>query len=128
MAYKKKVFISFDYDNDGFLRDSLVGQSKLSDSPFEIEDWSVKEPWNERDWKDKCLTKIKRTDLVIVMVGPKTHQCSGVKAEIEMAKEAGVPVVGIQGYKDKTCPRPEGLEEYYNWTWENIKNLIAGHR
>lgn len=128
MIYKKKVFISFDYDNDAFLRDSLVGQSKLADSPFEIEDWSVKEPWNERDWKEKCLTKIKRTDLVIVMVGPKTNQCTGVKAEIIMAKEAGVPVVGIQGYKDKTCPRPEGLEGYYNWTWDNIKNLVAGDR
>ena len=50
----KKVFISFDFDNDQFLRDSLIGQAKLPDSPFEIEDWSVKEPWNQSDWKEKC--------------------------------------------------------------------------
>lgn len=125
---KKKVFISFDYDNDAFLRDSLVGQSKLEDSPFEIEDWSVKEPWDEKKWKEKCLSKIKRTDLVIVMVGPKTHQCSGVKAEIQMAREAKVPVVGVQGYKDKVCPEPAGLDGYYNWTWSNIKGLVHGDR
>ncbi|MDD3006350.1 MAG: TIR domain-containing protein [Candidatus Pacebacteria bacterium] len=125
---KKKVFISFDFDNDEFLRNSLVGQSKNPDSPFEIEDWSVKEPWDERTWKEKCLTKIKKTDLVIVMVGTKTSQCSGVKAEIEMAKEAGVPVVGVRGYKDKICPSPNGLEGYYSWTWDNIKALVNGDR
>lgn len=125
---KKRVFISFDFDNDQFLRTSLVGQSKLEDSPFDIEDWSVKEPWDKDEWKDKCLTKIKRCDLVIVMVGEKTHTCSGVKAEIAMAKEAKVSVVGIKGYKDKTCPRPDGLEGYYSWTWENVKNLVGGGR
>lgn len=128
MTYKKKVFISFDADNDSFLRDSLVGQAKHPDSPFDIEDWSVKVPWNESEWKEKCLSKIKRCDLVIVMVGPYTANCSGVKAEIQMAKEARVSVVGIQGYKDKNCPRPDGLEGYYNWTWDNIKALVAGSR
>jgi hypothetical protein len=121
---KKKVFISFDFDNDQFLRNALVGQSRLEDSPFEIEDWSVKEPWDEENWKEKCLTKIKHTDLVIVMVGQKTSQCSGVKAEIKMAKEAGVPVVGFKGYPDKICPKPEGLDGYYNWTWPNIKVIV----
>lgn len=124
----KKVFISFDYDHDQFLRNSLAGQAKLTDSPFEIEDWSVKIPWDEADWEAKCLTKIKRTDLVIVMVGPYTANCIGVKKEIKMAKVAGVPVVGVRGYPDKTCPRPEGLEGYYRWTWPNIKSLVMGNR
>jgi hypothetical protein len=123
---KKKVFISFDFDNDQFLRTAIVSHSKLEDCPYEIEDWSVKEPWDDDEWKDKCLTKIKKCDLVIVMVGEKTHACSGVKAEIQMAKEAKVRVVGIQGYKDKNCPRPDGLEGYYIWTWDNIDKLVGG--
>lgn len=125
---KKRVFISFDFDNDQFLRDSLVGQAKNNGSPFDMEDWSVKEPWNQSEWKEKCLTKIKRCDLVIVMVGEKTSKCSGVIAEIGMAKEAGVPVVGIRGYKDKDCPQPDGLEGYYRWTWDNVKSLVRGNR
>lgn len=40
---KKKVFISFDFDNDLKLKNLLAGQAKLSDSPFEISDWSLKE-------------------------------------------------------------------------------------
>lgn len=121
---RKRVFISFDFDNDKFLRDSLVGQAKHNNTPFELEDWSVKEPWDQRTWKDECLTKIKKCDLVIVMVGEKTKSCSGVKAEIKMANEAGVPVYGIEGYKDKSCPQPEGLRGYYVWTWENVKYLV----
>src|SRR4051794_6158339 len=37
-----RVFISYDYDNDAFLKEALVGQSKLPDSPFDISDWSIK--------------------------------------------------------------------------------------
>lgn len=36
------VFISFDYDHDGDLTTLLVGQAKNSDSPFYIEDWSIR--------------------------------------------------------------------------------------
>ena len=125
---RKRVFISFDFDNDQFLRDSLIGQCKKDGTPFDMEDWSVKEPWTQSDWKERCLSKIKRCDLVIVMVGEKTSTCSGVKAEIAMAKEASVPVVGIRGYANKSCPRPDGLEGYYNWTWENVKALVNGGR
>src|SRR3989339_1060852 len=125
---KKKVFISFDFDNDEFLRTSLIGQAKNDGSPFDMEDWSVKEPWNQSEWKEKCLSKIRRCDLMIVMVGEKTSTCSGVKAEIEMAKEAKIPVVGLRGYKDKKCPRPDALEGYYVWTWDNVKSLVNGSR
>ena len=41
---KKRVFISFDYDHDEMLKTFLVGQSKHQDSPFELTDWSIKEP------------------------------------------------------------------------------------
>ncbi len=45
MAYPPRAFVSFDYDNDSSLRDLLIGQSKHSDTNFELHDWSVKEPF-----------------------------------------------------------------------------------
>ena len=36
------VFVSFDYDHDARLKDLLIGQARLPDSPFEVADWSVK--------------------------------------------------------------------------------------
>lgn len=35
---KVPVFISFDYDHDVTLKEFIVGQAKLKDSPFEIDD------------------------------------------------------------------------------------------
>lgn len=40
---KKRVFVSFDFDNDKTLKDFIVGQSKLPDSPFDVADHSLKE-------------------------------------------------------------------------------------
>ncbi len=36
MNIKKRAFISFDFDNDLYLRNLLAGQAKLPDSPFEF--------------------------------------------------------------------------------------------
>ncbi len=41
----KKAFVSFDYDHDADLKTMLVGKAKNTDSPLEIADYSVKEPF-----------------------------------------------------------------------------------
>lgn len=41
LIMKKRVFISFDYDNDSDLKTLLVGQARNSDSPFEVIDMSI---------------------------------------------------------------------------------------
>jgi len=38
----KRVFVSFDFDNDENLKHALVAQAKNPDSPFVIADYSVK--------------------------------------------------------------------------------------
>ena len=65
---KKRVFVSFDFDNDRRLKDFIIGQSKLPDSPFEVVDHSLKEAAPERNWEAKANTAIRRSDIVIVMV------------------------------------------------------------
>lgn len=40
---KKRAFISFDYDHDEELKQALIGQSKNPDSPFSINDMSIKQ-------------------------------------------------------------------------------------
>jgi len=53
---RKRVFVSFDFDNDKNLKDFIIGQSKLPDSPFEVVDTSMKEAAPERDWLSKAET------------------------------------------------------------------------
>jgi len=127
---KKRVFVSFDYDNDEDLKIMLAGQAKLTDSPFDFIDASVKEHLTG-DWKEKVKRRLKNCDQVIILCGTQTHTAVGVSAEFEIAKELGIPYFLLWGYKDKTCTKPKtalGNDKIYNWTWDNLKSLINGAR
>lgn len=127
---KKRVFISFDYDHDESLKNLLVGQSKNTDSPFELADWSIKEAITE-DWKKKARTRIKGVDVVAVICGEHTNTATGVSAEVTIAQEEEVPYFLLKGYPDKTCVKPKAVksnDKIYNWTWDNLKILIGGGR
>lgn len=127
---KKRVFISFDYDNDAVLKDFLVGQSKLADSPFEFVDGSVQQHLTG-DWKEKARAKIKAADIMIVICGTNTNKASGVAAEVSLAQEENTTYFLLSGYSDKTCVKPttaNSNDKLYNWTWENLKILIGGGR
>ena len=122
---KKRVFISFDFDNDKALKDFLLGQSRLPDSPFEVSDWSMKEAAPERNWEHEARAKIKRSDVVIVMVGPKTHKAPGVLKEVKIAREESIPIVQIIGYRDGDYIAVPDAGRLYRWDWENLKKLLA---
>ena len=122
---KKKVFISFDFDNDRTLKDFIIGQARLADSPFEVVDHSLKEAAPESDWPKKARAAIKRSELVMVMVGPHTHRAQGVLKEVAMAREEGVPIVQIIGYKDGNYTAVPNAGRLYSWNWDNLKRLLA---
>jgi hypothetical protein len=127
---KKRTFISFDYDNDADLKMLLVGQSKHSDSPFEIADWSVKEHI-VGDWKAKVRTRIRSVDVVCVICGEYTDKAVGVAIELTIAKEENKEYFLLQGRANKTCKKPAGAtagEKMYTWSWDNLKKLIGGSR
>ncbi len=126
----KKTFISFDYDHDSDLKNLLDGQSKNPDSPFEIANYSLKEPLTG-DWKAKVRDRIKLVGLVIVMCGEHTDSASGVSAELEIAQDLGKEYFLLYGRSDKTCVKPKAAkstDKMYKWTWDNLKALVAGNR
>lgn len=126
---KKKCFVSFDYDNDVTLKDFLIGQSKNDDSPFEIDDISIKEP--SFDWKDKARARIKRSEIVIVICGKNTDEASGVSIELEIAQEEGKEYFLLGGYHDGGNRKPtsaKSSDKIYSWTWDILKRLIHGNR
>jgi len=127
---KQRVFTSFDFDNDEDLRNLLVGQSKNPDSPFDLADWSVKEPMTG-NWKEKVRTKIRSVDIVAVICGEHTDTAVGVSAELSIAQEEQKPYFLLWGRAGKTCKKPKTAKEtdkIYNWTWDNLKALIGGVR
>jgi len=122
----KKVFVSFDFDNDRALRDFIVGQAKNPDSPFEVSDYSLKEEVPDADWLKRARSAITRADVFIVMLGSRTRNSPGVQKEVSIAKELDrkrFQIIGYQGGTDAWAV-PDGGRTY-SWSWDNLKKLLA---
>lgn len=123
----QRVFVSFDYDNDNDLKVLLIGQARNPDSPFEVEDWSVKTA--SPGWKQDARNRISRSDQVIILCGEHTNTATGVNVELELADELGVPYFLLAGRDGAVKPTSaKSSDKMYNWTWPNLKSLIAGNR
>jgi 3'-phosphoadenosine 5'-phosphosulfate sulfotransferase (PAPS reductase)/FAD synthetase len=130
MAIKKRAFVSFDYDNESTVKMYLAGQAKNPDSPFDFKDNSVNAHLTG-DWEQKVRKRMDNIDVVIVLCGTKTHTAKGVAAELKIAKELNKKYFLLAAYSDKSCTKPTTAatnDKVYNWTWPNLKQLIAGHR
>lgn len=127
---RKKVFVSFDFDHDADLKMLLVNQSKHPDTPFDIWDSSVK-AHIDGDWEAKVRVKIRNADIVCVLCGEHTHTAKGVGIELKIAKEIPKEYFLLKGYRERNCTKPTtatSSDKLYDWTWENLKNLIHGAR
>ena len=122
-----RVFISFDFDNNAGEKMYFAGQAQNSRTPFNIEDWSSKAALPQKEWEALIEAKIKKCNLVVVLVGKKTYTATGVVKEIRFAKSNLVPVFGV--YVDgagTTTSLPEGLprNRVIPWNLEKIASAI----
>jgi hypothetical protein len=123
---KKRVFVSFDFDNDKTLKDFIIGQAKLADSPFEVIDFSLKEAAPEKTWLDRARAAISRAEIFIVMLGPKTRNAPGVLKEVNIANELKKEKFQIIGYKDGSETwAVSNAGRVYRWDWDNLKKLLG---
>lgn len=130
MPNKKRVFISFDFDHDEGAKIMLTGQAKLEDSPFDFTDASVKEHLSG-DWIAKVRRRMDNVDVVIILCGEHTHTAAGVAEELSIAQESQKSYFHLAAYPNKQCHYPTTAkpdDKLYKWTWDNLKNLIAGAR
>jgi hypothetical protein len=124
-----RVFISYDYDHDSFLKEALVGQSKHSDSPFDISDWSIKVA--SPGWRAEAQRRISASTTVAVICGKHTHTATGVAAEVSIAQSLHKPYFLLAGYSEGRNTKPTTAlagDQMYKWTWENLKTLVLGGR
>lgn len=122
---KRRVFISFDFDNDKVLREFVVEQAKLPDSPFGMADWSMKEAAPQRNWEMEAWKRITRSDSVMVILGPLTYRAPGVLKEVRMARELKRHIFQMIGYRNADPKRIPNAGITYRWNWENLKKLLA---
>ncbi len=122
---KKKVFISFDFDQDKALKDLLIGQSHNSVCPFDVIDSSLKEAVPEEGWEEKARQKILKADQVIVLVGAQTHRAPGVLKEVTLARKHHKKIVQLIGRKDGHYKRVPGAGVLYRWTWDTLQKILC---
>jgi hypothetical protein len=121
---KKRVFVSFDFDNDLALKELLVGQSNFEGSRFEVTGHSLNEITPHAHWVTRSTNAIRRSEIVIVIAGSKTHRASGVLKEIAIARREGKRVVQIAGHKNVLCLSVADAGFVYEWSWANLGNLV----
>ena len=122
---RSRVFVSFDFSHDRVLAPFVVEQSRCLG--FEIEDWSLKEAAPTTTWRLEAERRIKRCDLVLVMLGAHTHRAPGVRAEVAIARRLEVPLVQVIGYRDSSPTPVFNAGRVYRWNSENLHNLLRQH-
>ena len=122
---KKRVFFSFDFDADQNLKHHMVGQLKLDTSPFAAADWSMKEAAPQWNWEAEAESRISRSDVVVVLVGKKTHKAPGVLKEVAIARRLGKPIAQIIGYKNSYPTAVPGAGRLLRWTWTNMTSVLS---
>lgn len=122
---RRKVFISFAIEDKKY-RDFLVSQAKNDRTPFDFIDMSVKQPWNEDEWKRQCRIKIKQCDSMIVLLSKNTWYSSGSRWEIKCAKEEKLRIIGMHIKKEEKGAIPPELfgKRIIEWSWGNLATFL----
>ncbi len=122
---RRRIFISFAIEDERY-RNFLVDQARRDRSPFDFIDMSVKQPWNEWEWKKKCRDRIAQCDGMIVLLSRNTWHSSGVRWEIKCAKEEGLKIIGMHVRKNDRGAIPPELagKKIITWSWDNLERVI----
>ena len=119
---KVGVFFSFEFDRNKELRGSFFAQAK-GESPHAIRDYSLNKVHPPDNWQEKAEVNIRRSKVVIVVVGQDTHNAPGVDEEVKIAKRLGKPILRIQPQK-QNYGGLDGVGEIIPWEWNKINDKI----
>ena len=96
MKSKPRVFLSFDFERDRLAAWSIIAQERHKDSPFQFENWMLKEAAPERDWFRKAVHQINQCHTVLIVCGIRTHEAHGVLMEAHAATLLNKRIVQVR--------------------------------
>ena len=121
---KSKVFVSFEYETDLNLKENLVAQAKLPDSPFSVTDVSLQEREPEQEWLSKAKRAIANCDVFVVILGANTHNAPGVLKEISIATGMNKPRFQLMPQRKK-WNQMDGAGDVVVWKWKNLRRKFT---
>jgi hypothetical protein len=125
---KTRAFVSFDLDHDNDLKLRLCDQAGAPNSRVDVFDWSVRETAD--DWHDKLRKRVSNVDLVLVVCGAYTDRAANVNTEVELAREANVPYLLLDGRPDlaqvpAAARQAQGLVEWQPHTLATLGTSVS---
>ena len=126
----KKIFISYDYDNDRAYKNLLVAWSKNSEFDLYLNDQSVDVSINSTDAaavKRGISAAINGSTYFLCIVGKKTSQSQWVDFEIRKAIELSKKLIGVKIEKDNTTPSAllnQGATWALSFNFDAIKKAV----
>ncbi len=127
---KKKVFISYDYENDKHYKNLLLAWDANQQFDFYISDYSADVSVNSTDAaviKSVISRYINQGAVFLVIVGKNTHKSKWVSWEISKAIEMGKKIVAVKTDRENTSPielMGIGASWAMSFTYESISNAI----
>ena len=117
-----KIFVSFDFDKDGDLKNNFFEQAK-DNLPHRVRNSSLNEAYPDGEWREKARSAIRECDLIIVLVGQDTHSSFGVKTEVDIARRLKKPVFQVipQG---RPYTGLSYVSDRIRWKWALINKKI----
>ena len=107
MMAKKKIFISYDYDNDKHYKNLLKAWDANGTFDFNFHDHSADVSINSTNAsaiKRAISAKINSATYFLCIVGEKTHNSSWVEWEIDKAVELKRKIVAVKTSSTNTTP------------------------
>ena len=90
----RPVFLSFEFEKDAGRRGTFIGLARKH-CEFAIIDNSLPSAQHDEKWRQTAKERIRSYHVVIVLLGPDTHNAPGVKDELSLAGEVSCPVVQL---------------------------------
>ncbi|GBD98169.1 hypothetical protein BMS3Abin07_00177 [bacterium BMS3Abin07] len=127
---KRKIFISYDYDNDKLYKNLLLAWNENSEFDFGFNDQSADVSIQSTDApaiKRAISAKINAATYFLCLVGSKTSKSGWVTWEIEKAKDLKKKLVAVKISSGNTTPSGllnAGASYAMSFTFDAIKKVI----
>lgn len=121
---RTKIYVSF-APEDKKEGTTLGDQCRNPFSTFDIIGGSEEGQGNE-NWETQTRERIKQARVVLMFIGKNTANAANVVWEIKVAREAGIPVLGVFANKEyqESVPETFGSGPVIEWNWEHVYNTI----
>ena len=118
----RSVFLSFEFEKDAGMRKDFLNQAGLH-SDFVLQDKSLPAARHDEKWRREVKERIKDSHVVIVLLGPDTHNAPGVLDELSLASEAERPVVQLmpQGQNYGLAGKYRAVCKY---KWTRVNHML----